>query len=190
LTNSNPSKQLVESRRTIDFYHIESTAKYQLARNLERAENGMWQVLGHARHSENEGNYLVIINPFTGPPFVVRTATRVLDTDSLAMSWNIPFSPRELKGDKYNIRLGRYRHYKGGIYLVIGTAVDVDDKDREPLIVYIPLYTHEGHAIAIRPKAMFEGFVEVESDFPKEITDQFPNLAKPSQQPRFKFIPY
>lgn len=179
---------MLESRRTTDFASIESTIGYPLVNPLG-VISGSCQVLGHARHSENETNYLVILNPFEGPPFLTRTADRALDTDP-AQTWHIPTSPRENSDGKYNIRLGRYRHYKGGIYLVLGVAVDVDDEDSEPLVVYVPLYTHDGHAIAIRPKAMFEGFVEVASDFPKEMTDEFPNLAKPSRQPRFSFIPY
>lgn len=188
MTTPSGQTQVSESSRTTNFASIESTTRYPLL-NALGVVTGTCQVLGHARHSENEGNYLVIINPFDGPPFLVRTADRALDTDR-ALSWNVPTSPRENADNKYNIRLGRYRHYKGGIYLVLGTAVDVDDEDSEPLVVYVPLYTHDGHAIAIRPKAMFEGFVEVPSDWPEKLVEEFPNLAGPSEQRRFSFIPY
>ena len=177
-----------ESGRTVDFSSIEGSVPYLLT-SITTPALGQWRVLGHARHSENEHNYLVIHNPNIGPSFLVRTADRALDIDNLT-DWNFPQSERELTGNKYNIRLGRYHHYKGGIYLVIGTAVDVDDEDSEPLVVYVPLYSHNGHAIAIRPKAMFEGFVEAPSDWPKKMTDEFPNMAQPYQVRRFSFIPY
>ncbi len=188
MTSPSGQTQINESSRSIDFASIEGSVPYLLT-TITIPALGQWRVLGHARHSENEGNYLVIHNPNIGPSFLVRTADRALDTDNLS-DWNFPQSERELRSGKYNIRLGRYRHYKGGIYLVLGTAVDVDDDDSEPLVVYVPLYTHDGHAIAIRPKAMFEGFVEVPSDWPKEIIEEFPNMGENSQQRRFSFIPY
>ena len=187
-TPSSGQTQMNESRRTADFASIESTVRYQLI-NALGVMTGSCQVLGHARHSETETNYLVIINPFDGPPFLVRTEDRALDNDR-ALSWNVPTSPRDNSNKKYNIRLGRYHHYKGKTYLVLGTAVDVDDEDSEPLVVYVPLYPHDGHAIAIRPKSIFEGFVEVLSNWPKEIVEVFPDMGENSQQRRFSFIPY
>lgn len=53
---------------------------------------------------------------------------------------------------------GRYRHYKGNDYEVIGIATH--SETHEQLVVYRPLYG-EG-AIWVRPLAMFEGQVEVE----------------------------
>lgn len=52
---------------------------------------------------------------------------------------------------------GRYRHYKGKEYEVIGVATH--SETHESLVVYRPLYG-EG-AIWVRPLAMFEGQVEV-----------------------------
>jgi hypothetical protein len=49
------------------------------------------------------------------------------------------------------IRLGRYRHYKGGEYEVIGVARH--SETREPLVVYRPLYNASGWWV--RPHAMF-----------------------------------
>ncbi|UFS71217.1 DUF1653 domain-containing protein [Geomonas sp. RF6] len=46
---------------------------------------------------------------------------------------------------------GRYRHYKGNYYEVIGTARHSETE--EPFVVYRPLYG-EG-ALWIRPEAMF-----------------------------------
>ena len=53
--------------------------------------------------------------------------------------------------------LGRYRHYKGGEYEVIGIARH--SETHEPLVVYRPLYNATGWWV--RPHAMFFGEVEV-----------------------------
>ena len=47
--------------------------------------------------------------------------------------------------------LGRYRHYKGGEYEVIGVARH--SETLEPLVVYRPLYNSSGWWV--RPHAMF-----------------------------------
>lgn len=52
---------------------------------------------------------------------------------------------------------GRYRHYKGGIYEVIGVARH--SETLAPLVVYRPLYGAAG--LWVRPHAMFFGDVEV-----------------------------
>lgn len=66
------------------------------------------------------------------------------------------------------VALGRYRHYKGGEYEVIGVARH--SETYEPLVVYKPLYNTSGWWV--RPHAMF--FEEVEIDG--------------KRQPRFAFI--
>ena len=53
--------------------------------------------------------------------------------------------------------LGRYRHYKGGEYEVIGVARH--SETNEPLVVYRPLYNASGWWA--RPHAMFFGVVSV-----------------------------
>jgi len=53
---------------------------------------------------------------------------------------------------------GRYRHYKGGDYEVIGVAHH--SETLEPLVVYRPLYNDSG--LWVRPHAMFFGDVEVD----------------------------
>ena len=53
---------------------------------------------------------------------------------------------------------GRYRHYKGGEYEVIGVARH--SETLEPLVVYRPLYKDSG--LWLRPHAMFFGMLEVE----------------------------
>ena len=47
--------------------------------------------------------------------------------------------------------LGRYRHYKGGEYEVIGVARH--SETQEPLVVYRPLYNATGWWV--RPHSMF-----------------------------------
>jgi len=53
---------------------------------------------------------------------------------------------------------GRYRHYKGGEYEVIGVARH--SETLEPLVVYRPLYNDSGWWV--RPHAMFFGSVLVD----------------------------
>lgn len=65
-------------------------------------------------------------------------------------------------------RLGRYRHYKGGEYEVIGVARH--SETLEPLVVYRPLYNASG--LWVRPHAMFFGDVETDG----------------RMQPRFAFV--
>ena len=50
---------------------------------------------------------------------------------------------------------GRYRHYKGGEYEVLGAARH--SETLEPLVVYRPLYNASGWWV--RPHAMFFGTV-------------------------------
>jgi len=54
--------------------------------------------------------------------------------------------------------LGRYSHYKGGEYEVVGAARH--SETLEPLVVYRPLYNESG--LWTRPHAMFFGMIEVE----------------------------
>lgn len=53
---------------------------------------------------------------------------------------------------------GRYRHYKGGEYEVLGVARH--SETLEPLVVYRPLYNATG--LWVRPHAMFFGELEVD----------------------------
>jgi hypothetical protein len=55
------------------------------------------------------------------------------------------------------IQVGRYRHYKGNEYDVIGVARH--SETLEELVVYRKLYGDGG--MWARPRAMFEGSVEV-----------------------------
>lgn len=51
---------------------------------------------------------------------------------------------------------GRYRHFKGGEYEVVGVARH--SETHEPLVVYRPLYNDSG--LWVRPLAMFLETVE------------------------------
>ncbi len=55
---------------------------------------------------------------------------------------------------------GRYRHYKGREYTVIGTARH--SETQEELVVYRPEYGERG--LWVRPKAMFLEDVEVDGE--------------------------
>lgn len=73
-------------------------------------------------------------------------------------------------GDALNplplIRPGRYRHYKGGLYQVIGVARH--SETHEALVVYRPLYG-EG-ALWVRPYDMFVGTLEFDGRTPQRFT--------------------
>jgi len=53
---------------------------------------------------------------------------------------------------------GRYRHYKGGEYEVVGVARH--SETLEPLVVYKPLYNDSG--LWVRPYAMFVETIEID----------------------------
>ena len=61
---------------------------------------------------------------------------------------------------------GRYRHYKGGEYEVLGVARH--SETLEPLVVYRPLYNDSG--LWVRPHAMFFGELEVDGRRQKRFT--------------------
>lgn len=54
--------------------------------------------------------------------------------------------------------LGRYRHYKGGEYEVLGVARH--SETLEPLVVYRPLYNRSG--LWVRPCSMFFELIEID----------------------------
>lgn len=60
--------------------------------------------------------------------------------------------------DLPSLPMGRYRHYKGRLYEVIGVARH--SETREPLVMYRPLYNDSGWWV--RPFEMFTGEVEVD----------------------------
>jgi hypothetical protein len=72
---------------------------------------------------------------------------------------------------------GRYRHYKGGEYEVVGVARH--SETLEPLVIYRPLYNPVGLPADLwaRPHAMFFGEVEVEI------------AGRPRRVPRFAPLP-
>ncbi len=61
------------------------------------------------------------------------------------------------------MKLGKYRHYKGKEYEVLGVATH--SETLEDLVVYKALYDIEGkgkYSLWVRPKVMFEEEVEVD----------------------------
>ncbi|GAC18999.1 DUF1653 domain-containing protein [Paraglaciecola arctica] len=57
-----------------------------------------------------------------------------------------------------SLEIGRYRHYKGNEYEVIGVAKHSEDETE--LVVYRPLYGERG--LWVRPLDMFTETVQVE----------------------------
>ena len=57
------------------------------------------------------------------------------------------------------VKIGKYRHYKGNLYEVIGTAKHSETE--EEFVVYRALY--DNHGLWIRPKEMFSETVRVEN---------------------------
>jgi hypothetical protein len=58
------------------------------------------------------------------------------------------------------LKIGRYRHYKGNEYEVIGVAKHSEDETN--LVVYRPLYGEKG--LWVRPLDMFVETVDVDSE--------------------------
>lgn len=58
------------------------------------------------------------------------------------------------------IKLGKYKHYKGKDYEVIGVAKH--SETLEELVVYKALYQKEGENLWVRPLKMFTEMVVVE----------------------------
>jgi len=69
-------------------------------------------------------------------------------------------------------RLGRYRHYKGGEYEVVGVARH--SETLEPLVVYRPLYNETG--LWVRPYAMFFEHIELDG----RLQPRFAPIAEPA----------
>ncbi len=68
------------------------------------------------------------------------------------------------------IKLGKYKHYKGKQYEVIGIALH--SETLEELVVYKALYQTEGESLWVRPLEMFLEEVEIEG----------------KKMPRFEFL--
>lgn len=68
-------------------------------------------------------------------------------------------------------RLGRYRHYKGGEYEVVGVARH--SESLEPLVVYRPLYDATG--LWVRPYTLFFETIELDG----RLQPRFALLAEP-----------
>lgn len=58
-----------------------------------------------------------------------------------------------------DIKPGKYRHFKGGLYQVIGTASN--SETLEPMVVYRALYGEGG--LWVRPAAMWTEWIDREN---------------------------
>jgi hypothetical protein len=72
-----------------------------------------------------------------------------------------------------SIELGRYRHYKGGEYEVLGVVRHSESV--EPMVLYRPLYNESG--LWVRPYSMFLETVEIDGKSQPRFL-----LIEPSQQ--------
>lgn len=61
--------------------------------------------------------------------------------------------------DSPKITLGKYRHYKGKLYEVVGVGTHSESLDH--FVIYKPLYEDSGTDFWIRPYEMFVGSVEI-----------------------------
>lgn len=59
---------------------------------------------------------------------------------------------------KKEIKSGKYRHYKGGLYLVEDIATHSENEEK--MVVYRPLYGEQG--LWVRPLELFMEEVEIE----------------------------
>lgn len=75
------------------------------------------------------------------------------------------------------IRLGKYRHFKGGEYEVLGIARHSETE--EEMVVYRPLYGERG--LWVRPAAMWEE--EVEREGKRMPRFRFVGESRPSDEP-------
>ena len=57
------------------------------------------------------------------------------------------------------LRAGVYRHYKGELYLVLGTARHSETEEK--FVAYVPLGVRPGPRITVRPYEMFMEEVEI-----------------------------
>lgn len=74
-------------------------------------------------------------------------------------------------------KLGKYRHYKGKEYEVIGFAKH--SETLEELVVYKALYQPEGENLWVRPKKMFFEEIEIEA---------MPDGRQGIKKPRFEYL--
>jgi len=63
------------------------------------------------------------------------------------------------------LKIGKYKHYKGNLYEVIGVAKH--SETLEEMVVYKALYQPEGENLWVRPEAMFLEDVEVDGKLVK-----------------------
>ena len=75
------------------------------------------------------------------------------------------------------VRAGRYRHVKGGLYEVLGVARHSETE--EELVVYRPLYGDRG--LWVRPKALFCAAVIVDGQTVPRF--QYLGPAEPGGEP-------
>jgi hypothetical protein len=61
-----------------------------------------------------------------------------------------------------DLKAGVYKHYKGGLYLVLGVARHSESDEK--YVAYVPLYVKPGPRITVRPYEMFLETVDVNGE--------------------------
>ena len=61
-----------------------------------------------------------------------------------------------------NLKLGKYKHYKGNLYEVLG--ISRHSETLEELVVYKALYQTEGENLWVRPIKMFTETIEINGE--------------------------
>lgn len=59
-----------------------------------------------------------------------------------------------------DLAAGVYKHYKGGLYMLLGVAEHTETGER--LVVYVPLAVQPGAPIKVRPYGMFTDQVTID----------------------------
>jgi hypothetical protein len=81
-------------------------------------------------------------------------------TDQAEAAYQRALTGLKQRGIKMSLEIGRYRHYKGNEYEVIGVAKHSEDESE--LVVYKPLYGEQ--RLWVRPLQMFIETVQVNGE--------------------------
>ena len=100
----------------------------------------------------------------TEEPSIIENVPHVTDVLSMLEILRQLGVETAFAGDRLTITPGRYRHYKGKDYIVLGVARH--SETQEELVVYRQYYVD--HGLWVRPKAMFLETVTVDGrDIPR-----------------------
>ncbi len=67
-----------------------------------------------------------------------------------------------------DFKIGIYKHFKGGMYLVLGVGKHTETE--ELMVVYVDLYENPNGQLWVRPLKMFTNYKEVDGKKVKRFT--------------------